>query len=59
VLACNYSNGIVVRSYDVNDDDDELLVLVDYLEQLGAAARVRGSVRSIEKRGWRRRLEPV
>lgn len=46
---CNYGNLIAVQEYRGEEQDDELLLLMHYLDRLSAIA----NVRSVEKRGWR------
>lgn len=46
---CNYGNLIAVQEYRGEEQDDELLLLMHYLDRLSASA----NVRSVEKRGWR------
>jgi RNA polymerase II subunit A small phosphatase-like protein len=47
----NYGNAIYVTPFYGDPEDDELQRLATYLESLRSAS----NVRSIEKRGWRRR----
>lgn len=52
-IARSYGNLVRVRPFEGEPHDDELPALARYLEQLGSVP----NVRSVEKRGWRRRLD--
>ncbi|GAB4003164.1 hypothetical protein GCM10028807_62940 [Spirosoma daeguense] len=49
----NYGNAIHIKEYIGDENDNELTALFDYLLTLKAVE----NVRSIEKRGWRNRVE--
>lgn len=51
-LAKNYGNGVIVRPFEGDPADDELRLLLKYLEVLGPVE----NVRAVEKRGWRSRV---
>ena len=51
-LERNYGNHIPVQPFEGARDDDELLLLVDYLKQLESVP----NVRCIDKRGWRKEV---
>ena len=48
----NYGNSILVSSYHGEEDDNELMQLLRYLEILGPAE----NVRRIDKRNWKYKL---
>lgn len=49
----NYGNLVTVAPYHGSSEDDELVYLRRYLEQL----HQHPNIRNVEKRGWRRQLE--
>lgn len=51
----NYGNLVRISEFTGNEDDDALLRLIPYLEQLKEVE----NVRAIEKRGWLRRTTPI
>jgi carboxy-terminal domain RNA polymerase II polypeptide A small phosphatase len=51
-LGRNHGNGVIVKPYDGDADDNELHLLLEYLEILGAAS----NVRVVEKRLWRQEI---
>ena len=53
-LRRSYGNYVRAMPFEGDPTDDELPLLSRYLETLGPVA----NVRTIEKRGWRRHLEP-
>lgn len=51
-LSRSHGNGIIVREYRGEPEDDELKFLLRYLEHLGSVE----NVRAVDKRAWRRRI---
>lgn len=51
-LQRNYGNGVIVKPYHGEAQDDELLKLLNYLENLGPAE----NIRNINKLDWRNNL---
>jgi carboxy-terminal domain RNA polymerase II polypeptide A small phosphatase len=51
-FSANYGNGILVSSWTGQQNDDELLPLLTFLEWLGPLQ----DVRKVEKRGWQTRV---
>lgn len=49
----NYGNAIYPKSYKGELDDNELLILIDYLESI----KDESNFRTIEKRNWRRKYD--
>jgi len=49
----NYGNAIYPKSYKGEMDDNELLILIDYLESI----KDEQNFRTIEKRNWRRKYD--
>ncbi len=50
-MARNYGNAIYVRPFEGDDDDNELALLLKYLQSISRERNFRG----LEKRGWRSR----
>ncbi len=51
-LAKNYGNGAIVTPFEGDQTDDELPLLLRFLETLGSIE----DVRKVEKRGWREKV---
>lgn len=53
-LSRQYGNLVRVKPFEGDEADDELLMLMTYLDQLSGV----DNVRTVEKRGWRQAMEP-
>lgn len=51
----NYGNAIIVGEFNGQLDDDELPELLKYLKSIGTVE----NIRTVDKRGWRRKLTTV
>ncbi|MDJ0724092.1 MAG: NIF family HAD-type phosphatase [Prochloraceae cyanobacterium] len=48
----NYGNGILVKKYSGAREDDELILLLKYLQEIATVEKVG----KIDKRGWRQSI---
>ena len=51
-MAKNYGNLVKIEDFVGDQSDRELLYLIEYLKELNGV----DNIRSIEKRGWRKRF---